>query len=126
MNSASSLVSAHLPLLFCQSNHLGRSNAALSRKRSRERAQKVSPLSVSCSKLKQREEEIDGMFKQQDRGHGSCGKELAQSQHLNSLGRMAPGGRHQVLIKQARNEYRVTGPLPCLKCDFIASFRLLL
>lgn len=100
MNSVSSLVSAHLPLLSCQSNHLGRSNAALSRKRSRESAQNVSPLSVSCSRLKQKEE-IDGMFKQQDRGCGSCGKELAQSQHLSSLGRMTPGERHQVLIKQA-------------------------
>lgn len=92
MNSVSSLVSAHLPLLSCQSNHPGKSNTALSRKRSREGAQKVSPLSLSSSKLKQRQEQIDGMFKQQDCGHGSRDKELAQSQHLSSLGRMAPGG----------------------------------
>lgn len=110
MNSVSSLVSAHLPLLFCQSNHPSNSNTALSRKRSREGAQKVSPLSISSSKLKQRQEQIDGMFKQQDCGHGSCGKEIAQSQHPSSLGRMMPGEHNKSSLnrqKQAQS-HRVT------------------
>lgn len=109
MNSVSSLVSAHLPLLFCQSNHPSNSNTALSRKRSRERAQKVSPLSIISSKLKQRQEQIDGMFKQ-DCGHGSCGKEIAQSQHPSSLGRMMPGEHTKSSLnrqKQAQS-HRVT------------------
>lgn len=86
------LISAHLPLLSCQSNHPCKSNTALLRRRCREGTQKVSPLSFSSSKLKQRWEQIAGMFKQHDRGHGSCGEELARPWHLGSLGRMMPGG----------------------------------
>jgi len=98
MNSVSSLVSAHLPLLSCQFNHPSKSNTALSRKRSREGAQKVSPLSFSSSNLKQRQERIDGMFQQQDHGHSSCGKQLAQPQQT---GENDARGTHPALIKQA-------------------------